>query len=205
MKQGKNNIHIRKEEYKLSKFVDLTGRRFDFLVVEERIENRVSSGGNSFVQYRCKCDCGRYKNVLANKLKSKHTRSCGQCDIFSKIKDLTGRNFDKLTVIRMDGFYEYPSNERDYKWFCECECGGTITIRGNILKAKGNHSCNCFRHQRTIQDEDMLNRKFDRLTVIRREKDIFTKTNTVIDQWLCRCECDTEIIVRGAKIGRAHV
>ena len=61
----------------MAKAHDLTGQKFNKLTVLRRIENYVSSGGNSFVQYECVCDCGRHKNVIASKLKNGHVKSCG--------------------------------------------------------------------------------------------------------------------------------
>ncbi len=126
------------------------------MIVIRRVENYVSTGGNQFVQYECLCSCGNHKNVTAGKLKSGHVKSCGKCNAFSTFKDLTGQRFDKLTVVSVDGYYEYPNGERDYKWKCRCDCGNTITVRGNSLKAKGNHSCNCYRKKREITDDMMI-------------------------------------------------
>ena len=122
----------------MGKFQDLTGRKFNELTVIERIDDYVSMGGNTFVQYKCQCSCGRYKNVIAAKLKNGYVKSCGKCNAYNNFKDLTGQKFDKLTVIKQDGYYEYPNGERDYKWKCLCECGNYITIRGNSLKSDGN-------------------------------------------------------------------
>lgn len=52
---------------------DLTGQEFGFLTVIERAPDHVSSGGNTFVAWKCVCDCGREKIVTAGHLKSHHT------------------------------------------------------------------------------------------------------------------------------------
>lgn len=51
---------------------DLTGKRFDRLVVE-----CIALKKNNRVYWKCKCDCGNFINVLAYNLTKKQTRSCG--------------------------------------------------------------------------------------------------------------------------------
>jgi hypothetical protein len=190
----------------MAKAHDLTGQKFNKLTVLRRIENYVSSGGNSFVQYECICDCGRHKNVVASKLKNGHVKSCGLCNAFSNFKDLTGMTFDKLYVEGMDGYYTYPNGERDYKWRCRCECGNYITIRGNSLKSKGNHSCKrcSTRKYDRIKDADMLNKRFGKLVVTSRAEPTYTKSGTVVDQWNCVCDCGSTLTVRGASLRNGH-
>lgn len=57
----------------MGKFIDLTGQRFERLVVIER-----SGIGNSgSVVWRCLCDCGKETHVLGTSLRMGNTRSCG--------------------------------------------------------------------------------------------------------------------------------
>ena len=53
-------------------FVDLTGKRFGMLTVQERTENK-----KNHVFYNCKCDCGNYRIVQAYALKKNEITSCG--------------------------------------------------------------------------------------------------------------------------------
>lgn len=196
--------YFRKEMFfNVGKFVDLSGKRFGHLLVERRGPNHISSGGNSFVAYECVCDCGNRVTITANKLTTGHTSSCGKCNDYDNLDDLTGRRFDKLVVIRKNGYHTYPNGDREYKWLCKCDCGGTITMLGKSLKADHPHSCNCWRHSRSVVD-NMLDREFGRLTVIGRESDIYTKEGTVVDCWKCRCTCGGEIVVRGASLRNGH-
>jgi hypothetical protein len=41
--------------------------------------------------------------------------------------------------------------------------------------------------------EDLTNKRFDRLTVIRQSEDYITPGGMRISQWLCRCDCGNEI------------
>ena len=61
----------------MSKFIDLTGRRFGKLVVIERAEDYVSPNGKRAVSWICKCDCGCTKTIIGNSLKRHGTKSCG--------------------------------------------------------------------------------------------------------------------------------
>jgi len=57
----------------LGKFIDLTGQRFDSLVVIERVKNNK----HNMVQWLCKCDCGN-EIVLGRSLKrGMSKKSCG--------------------------------------------------------------------------------------------------------------------------------
>jgi len=53
-------------------FQDLTGQRFSRLLVLS-----LASGADEPTAWRCRCDCGAEKSVLAGHLKSGATRSCG--------------------------------------------------------------------------------------------------------------------------------
>ena len=60
---------------------DLTGRRFERLVVLERVEDYISpcpyGTHKNFPRWRCLCDCGAVVEVLGHNLKEGATRSCG--------------------------------------------------------------------------------------------------------------------------------
>lgn len=56
----------------MSKLNDLTGKKFGRLLV---IERRANKKGKTY--WFCKCDCGNYTTVMATKLASGETKSCG--------------------------------------------------------------------------------------------------------------------------------
>lgn len=59
----------------------------------------------------------------------------------SRVQDLTGRVFGKLTVIEFDKL-----DERKFAWWkCQCECGNIKSIRGSRLVAGTTTSCGCVR------------------------------------------------------------
>ena len=57
----------------MSALIDLTGQRFERLLVLERGEN--NARGHS--RWVCRCDCGRTKLVWATDLRGGRSRSCG--------------------------------------------------------------------------------------------------------------------------------
>ena len=58
-------------------------------------------------------------------------------------KDLTGRVFDRLTVIKQAEDYINPQGNHHAQWLCVCECGNEITTLGSRLKNKQVRSCGC--------------------------------------------------------------
>ena len=55
----------------------------------------------------------------------------------NKSKDLTGKKFGRLTVIKK------IRDNKKYKWLCECECGKTKNIIGWNLVNNMTKSCGC--------------------------------------------------------------
>lgn len=59
-------------------FVDLTGRKFGTLTAMRLAGSRVvGNQGKRFLVWACKCDCGKSVDVIGNKLKTGHVKSCG--------------------------------------------------------------------------------------------------------------------------------
>lgn len=59
------------------KLNDLVGKSFGKLRVIERSGSKSYPSGGQMVTYRCKCECGNEKVVLAGNLRNGHTTSCG--------------------------------------------------------------------------------------------------------------------------------
>jgi hypothetical protein len=56
------------------KKIDLTGKRFGYLIV-------IKEHGHKYghISWLCKCDCGKEKITISSSLKNGKTRSCGSC------------------------------------------------------------------------------------------------------------------------------
>lgn len=58
----------------------------------------------------------------------------------SKLKDLTGQRFGRLTVIAKAPIVRYRDQAR---WECVCDCGGKTTTWGRALRIGDVKSCGC--------------------------------------------------------------
>ena len=70
-----------------------------------------------------------------------------------KIKDLTGKQFGRLTAIA-----RFPPHGKNssYMWACNCECGGTAIVRGTDLTNGHTMSCGCYRKMvKTMPKQEM--------------------------------------------------
>lgn len=55
-----------------------------------------------------------------------------------KLVNLTGKVFDKLTVLE-----KASSHAHHVYWKCQCECGNIIEVSAESLKANIPHDCGC--------------------------------------------------------------
>lgn len=58
----------------------------------------------------------------------------------SAVKDITGKRFGRLTVIRRFG----TSRQGLATWLCQCDCGRECVIGGSHLRKGNTRSCGCF-------------------------------------------------------------
>lgn len=65
------------KEHEKQKYEDLSGKRFDRLLVVEFAYRKKYKCGSSQVFWKCKCDCGNEVFVSAQHLKDGRTHSCG--------------------------------------------------------------------------------------------------------------------------------
>lgn len=63
----------------------------------------------------------------------------------SKLIDLTGQQFGRLTVIRrVEDRLIGKTNRRAMAWECKCSCGNTKIVLGEDLKRNKTKSCGCY-------------------------------------------------------------
>lgn len=115
-------------------------------------------------------------------------------------EDLSGRKFGLLTVIGPSDDEITKSGAHIPRWECRCECGAIVVTRGSSLKS--GHTKGCGQKHRAVKD--MTGQRFNKLTVIERADDYINKNGTKDVQWLCRCDCGRETIVRGAALRNGH-
>lgn len=169
-----------------AKFVDLTGRQFGLLTAIEPIDK--DKWGN--YRWICECACGNRKISSAGNLVNGHCYSCGCAS--SRIDNLVGRVFGRLTVKKFHGLNKYKAA----RWVVQCECGNVKIVSGGCLKNKNTQSCGCLnkeKYQANLThrggkkkpEEDLTGRRFGRLVVI-------GKTDGK-RHWLdCVCDCGTK-------------
>ena len=119
--------------------IDLTGRRFGRLVVEEMLWVKPHT------KCRCKCDCGKEVVVINTGLTSGKTQSCGcyQRDRASEAntEDFTGEKTDN----GVEFIKRYVQNERGvWVWECKCPyCGGLFYGVPAFVRQDNRASCGC--------------------------------------------------------------
>ena len=106
---------------------------------------------NGNVYYNCKVLCQNCNTEsIMGKYPAMHGKGmCRACSYKQRprglknelTKDLTGKIFGKLTVIRIDDNLTKKKNR--LQWVCKCECGTTKTISGQSLKSGAASSCGC--------------------------------------------------------------
>lgn len=75
----------------------------------------------------------------------------------AKLIDLTGKKFDKLTVIKRSDNLVLPSGKQIVTWECLCDCNNTIIARGDYLRNGITRHCGCNRKGNGIGKSSKLN------------------------------------------------
>lgn len=162
---------------------NLIGQKYGLLTATELLPDRV----NGQRVWRCQCECGKQKDVLARDLKTGRVKSCG-CLPTNTSRDLTGNKYGRLTVIKL--LPERKSNGGAV-WLCRCDCGQELPVAaGNLLRGT-TRSCGCLRR------DDLSGQQFGRLTV----ESLGSKSGAGNGAyWLCRCVCGNYCEVQASKL-----
>ena len=112
----------------------------------------------------------------------------------SKLIDLTGQRFGRLTVISRD----CEIIKQGTYWICQCECGQKKSVKGSHLKSGSIASCGCLKKDRR---KDISGQKFGKLTALFRIEKISSNRQ---GYWHCRCDCGKEIDVRLDSLTNGH-
>lgn len=145
-----------KEGVSKAQLVDLSGKRFGRWMVLGRAEDQIQPSGNRKTRWLCRCDCGKIKPVLADKLVSGESQSCGCLakEIASQrwTEDLTGKKFNHLLVLER---VENVDGGMHVAWRCKCDCGNYSVVRSTSLKTGAIQSCGCKRF--SLSEEQIAN------------------------------------------------
>lgn len=116
-----------------------------------------------------------------------------------KFEDLLGQRFDRLVVEK-----RAPKIDRRTRWSCRCDCGASVIVLAQSLKAGFTRSCGCLHRDRVQMKAHALNligKRFSRLTVlVEREMRPHGTNGQRERSWLCRCVCGHELIVSTASL-----
>lgn len=63
----------------------------------------------------------------------------------SRTKDITGKVYNYLTVIKFMGYQEFFGANKA-TWLCMCTCGNTIVLNTGAIKSGNNKSCGCMQY-----------------------------------------------------------
>lgn len=124
---------------------NLIGQKFNRLTVIEEAPTR-----NKKTFWLCQCDCGNILEVRADQLKSGNTKSCGCLNTEtrsklgkSRIQDISGQKFGKLTAIKR--LQTRQNKNLGYDWECLCDCGNHTIVPITYLKNNNTLSCGCLK------------------------------------------------------------
>lgn len=101
------------------------------------------------------------------------------------IKDLVGKKFGKLTVLKLNSI---DSHGKEY--LCQCDCGNKKIIRGSSLTCGMSKSCGCQigkgnigkKHNKVAKSR--IGKRFNRLLII----DV-DSSNDNVNLMICKCDC----------------
>lgn len=185
---------------------DLTGQRFRRLTVIERDWNKGNKKGS---YWKCRCDCGNEKTISNAALRNGRTQSCGclNKEINSQpkeIADMIGRKFGYLTVIERAGTHITVGGQKKVLWHCKCDCGNETDVTSQGLKSGHTKSCGCIPTKPKGSGLiDLVEKRFGKLTVIKRDEDYTYETNGKIintPRWKCICDCGNVVVVQGGNL-----
>lgn len=135
----------------MGRIIDLTGRKFGRLKVVKLTEFKGSDGSYKWL---CHCDCGNETIVNGCSLRSGTTKSCG-CT--TRLLDLTGQRFGRLTVIKRIEDYVAPKGRHETRWLCKCDCGNETNTTTVSLRSGNTKSCGCYNKERAIEANKKYN------------------------------------------------
>lgn len=118
---------------------------------------------------------------------------------------MIGKKYNMLTVVKRVDDYISPSGKQTFRqYLCKCDCGKTVIVLGASLRANHTKSCGCLQKRPKIDDSVMLNKKFGKLTVIKRMESHKIPSGSVYDKWYCICDCGNHTVSFGRNLRNGH-
>lgn len=181
------------------KFIDLTNQKFGKLTAIS-----INKRTNGKIYWNCKCDCGNEVIVEGRRLRDNFKINCGKCverPKPSNYKDLTGKRFGMLTVLKQVPRPEHLKKQGTY-WLCKCDCGKDHIVLTCNLTSGHTQNCGCIRKKKTSERclIDLTGHKYGRLTVLGQAEHYISPNGFQNTQWKCLCECGNKTIVPQASL-----
>lgn len=130
----------------MSRFIDLTGQKFNMLTAIRFLEVR-----NKNAYWECKCDCGNLHTIAGADLKRGNTKSCGcarqELQASKKRKDITGNIYGRLTAVK---FLRMEGKGRSSIYECLCQCGNVTEVHRASLVRGFTSSCGCYNRDKQL-------------------------------------------------------
>lgn len=149
---------------RLKQSIDLTGCVFGKLTVIE-IDKEETAKHKENIYWKCQCSCGNIVSICTSSLKYGNTLSCGCYNKErireTKMKNLSGQTFGKLTVIELDEeqMKKAKAGERynsNAYWKCKCSCGNIVSVIGTDLCKGKTSSCGCIKSKGELLIKEFL-------------------------------------------------
>ena len=112
-----------------------------------------------------------------------------------------GNRYGRLLVLE-----RAKNNHRgEAQWFCQCDCGNQVIVKGVSLRTGHTRSCGCLQKERVRQTGlnnafDLLGQRFGKLLVVERIPGNKDKEG----QWKCQCDCGGYTITNTANLTTGH-
>ena len=173
----------------MAKLIDLTGQRFDKIIVIKKAPSR-----KRHVYWSCQCDCGNICEISGQSLRNPKIKfhNCGcvkqnqkkQKETLKKQKEnwLIGKRFGKLLVLQN---LQKTASDKSRTWKCLCDCGNICQASTQSLTSGHKQSCGCLKNKHNIID--ITNQKFGKLTALKIDQS--TKGTGTHLKWICQCDC----------------
>lgn len=166
-----------------NKLKDLTGKKFGKLTVLERTNEKKGA----YYYWLCICECGNTHKAHGGGLRNGKIKSCGclvKESAAPRLKNLIGKRFGNLTVIKRTDNQEKEKEKRVTYWVCLCDCGTITESTTTQLNLNRKISCGCSHYG----FEDIKGKKIGRWTVLELDSLSYDAKQAF---WVCKCDCGT--------------
>lgn len=111
-----------------------------------------------------------------------------------RTKDLTGKIFEKLRVLKFAGYKLQRNGSKIAQWLCICKCKNKVIVLASQLKRKQTTSCGCLR-----KDYTKVKLPYGHIAI----KYLYSKKGRSI--WLFKCHCGKEFESEAANVSSGRV